>query len=107
MRWKISIPSLLYIFIYNYNSFIFNIKFYKIYPTFIYYVSITLLSILNSFCQGMDEGLMFSCPMCPFRTVKRDNYLAHKAEHDLGGDPRGRRKKPPADGVQVRTGTII
>ncbi|XP_054274094.1 uncharacterized protein LOC128993971 [Macrosteles quadrilineatus] len=42
---------------------------------------------------GLDEGLMFSCQLCPFRTVKKDNYLAHKAEHHLGGNPCNRRKK--------------
>ncbi|KAG8335163.1 hypothetical protein J6590_075563 [Homalodisca vitripennis] len=32
---------------------------------------------------GLDEGLMFSCPMCPFRTIKKDNFLTHKAQHGV------------------------
>ncbi|KAK7791233.1 hypothetical protein R5R35_012463 [Gryllus longicercus] len=30
---------------------------------------------------GMDDGLMFSCNLCSFRSVKEENYLAHLAEH--------------------------
>ncbi|XP_042873759.1 serine-rich adhesin for platelets-like isoform X2 [Penaeus japonicus] len=27
------------------------------------------------------NGIMFTCVVCPFKTIKRDNYLAHVAEH--------------------------
>lgn len=27
------------------------------------------------------DGIMFTCGVCSFKTVKRDNYLAHVAEH--------------------------
>ncbi|XP_069939859.1 uncharacterized protein [Cherax quadricarinatus] len=30
------------------------------------------------------DGIMFTCGMCSFKTVKRDNYLAHIAEHRRG-----------------------
>nr|XP_045608005.1 uncharacterized protein LOC123764362 isoform X2 [Procambarus clarkii] len=30
------------------------------------------------------DGIMFTCGVCSFKTVKRDNYLAHVAEHSRG-----------------------
>ncbi|KAG7167567.1 Zinc finger protein 664-like 2 [Homarus americanus] len=34
--------------------------------------------------EAQQDGIMFTCGMCSFKTVKRDNYLAHVAEHSRG-----------------------
>uniref|UniRef100_A0A0P4WMX8 C2H2-type domain-containing protein n=1 Tax=Scylla olivacea TaxID=85551 RepID=A0A0P4WMX8_SCYOL len=37
------------------------------------------------------DGIMFTCGVCSFKTVKRDNFLAHVAEHSRG---EGRKRQP-------------
>uniref|UniRef100_A0A1B6DZT1 C2H2-type domain-containing protein n=2 Tax=Clastoptera arizonana TaxID=38151 RepID=A0A1B6DZT1_9HEMI len=54
--------------------------------------STTYKTHLKNKHPGMNEGIMFDCPDCSFRTVKKDNLLSHIAEHALGADPRTRRK---------------
>ncbi|KAJ4428954.1 hypothetical protein ANN_25950 [Periplaneta americana] len=43
--------------------------------------------------EGLETGLMFSCHMCSFRSVRKDNYLAHVAEHESGANPSNRHRK--------------
>lgn len=33
---------------------------------------------------GLNEGLMFSCPQCTFRTIKQDIFATHMSDHKLG-----------------------
>nr|CAD7195398.1 unnamed protein product [Timema douglasi] len=39
---------------------------------------------------GLESSLMFSCWMCSFRSVKKENYLAHVANHETGAIPNRR-----------------
>lgn len=34
---------------------------------------------------GLDEGLMFCCDQCSFRTIKKENYITHVADHKNDG----------------------
>jgi hypothetical protein len=35
---------------------------------------------------GLDEGLLFSCPYCSFKTIKRENYATHVVAHEQAKD---------------------
>jgi hypothetical protein len=41
----------------------------------------------------METGLMFNCDSCSFRSVRKDNYLAHVAEHKNESYPTNRHRK--------------
>ncbi|RZF44465.1 hypothetical protein LSTR_LSTR002238 [Laodelphax striatellus] len=43
--------------------------------------SSTYKAHLKSKHPGLDTGLMFSCAVCPFRTVNKANLLSHSASH--------------------------
>nr|CAD7571717.1 unnamed protein product [Timema californicum] len=45
---------------------------------------------LKSKHPGLESSLMFSCWMCSFRSVKKENYLAHVANHETGAIPNRR-----------------
>nr|CAD7396140.1 unnamed protein product [Timema cristinae] len=42
------------------------------------------------FQECLESSLMFSCWMCSFRSVKKENYLAHVANHETGAIPNRR-----------------
>ncbi|KAK4319329.1 hypothetical protein Pmani_009721 [Petrolisthes manimaculis] len=48
------------------------------------------------------DGIMFTCGVCSFKTVKRDNYLAHVAEHSRSDGKRMR--QAAAATIPVRKG---
>ncbi|PSN32351.1 hypothetical protein C0J52_21637 [Blattella germanica] len=56
---------------------------------------------LNTKHKGLETGLLFSCHMCSFRSVRKDNYLAHVAEHEIGANPSNRQRKHSSPKPQV------
>ncbi|XP_063217030.1 uncharacterized protein LOC134527923 [Bacillus rossius redtenbacheri] len=51
---------------------------------------------------GSESGLMFSCWFCSFRSVKKDNYLAHVAEHMAQTHQPNGKQKEKADRVKSK-----
>lgn len=49
----------------------------------------------------METGLMFNCDACSFRSVRKDNYLAHIAEHKNESNPSNRHRKHNSPKPQV------
>ncbi|XP_014258648.1 zinc finger protein 845-like [Cimex lectularius] len=44
---------------------------------------------------GKDEGLMFSCSLCPFKTVNKENFLTHTSYHAVRVDVGKQEAKTP------------
>lgn len=55
---------------------------------------------------GMETGLMFNCDLCSFRSVRKDNYLAHVAEHKNGSYPNNRHRKRNSSKPQVSSAVL-
>ncbi|KAJ9599322.1 hypothetical protein L9F63_010189 [Diploptera punctata] len=65
--------------------------------------SSTYKAHLNTKHPGLESGLMFSCHMCSFRSVRKDNYLAHVVEHEVGGNTNIRQRKHKTSKPQVES----
>lgn len=44
----------------------------------LYYINTLQLYLL---IIGMDEGIMYSCDMCNFKTIRKDMYMLHIVKH--------------------------
>lgn len=69
------------------------------YPFFLFLVSYVVKCCVSFI--GMETGLMFNCDLCSFRSVRKDNYLAHVAEHKNGSYPNNRHRKRNSSKLQV------
>jgi hypothetical protein len=49
---------------------------------------------------------MFNCDLCSFRTVRKDNYLAHVAEHKNVSYPNNRHRKQNGSKHQVSSSVL-
>jgi hypothetical protein len=66
-------------------------------------IFLLILAVITGsyFFAGMETGLMFNCDSCSFRSVRKDNYLAHVAEHKNESYPTNRHRKRNSPKPQV------
>ncbi|PNF20474.1 hypothetical protein B7P43_G07693 [Cryptotermes secundus] len=68
--------------------------------------SSTYKAHLNTKHPGLETGLMFNCDLCSFRSVRKDNYMAHVAEHKNESYPSNRHRNHSSPKPQVCSSVI-